>query len=229
MSVGFALVCLAGRRSLEREPPIRSAGASTGRPPRPDGHRHWHRRDSRLSRRRAVRTGLHREGAARRHRAPPGVDPRSRATTSPQTCVASASRRPTSSCGRCVRSWAAPSSGSRAASWLPDSVGIDASTPSSHFGCSRSSLRGSRAFSPGTGALVVHLECRWAGVHPDMAPPAPPAGVPAVGMSGYLTSARRRESSPTTRGTTIQIVVVEPSIAHSSPVFVAPSKSCTCV
>jgi hypothetical protein len=36
-----------------------------------------------------------------------------------------------------------------------------------------------------------------------------------------LTSERRRESSPTTRGMTIQIIVVEASIAHSSPVFVA--------
>ena len=48
-------------------------------------------------------------------------------------------------------------------------------------------------------------------------------------LCDYLTSERRRNSSPKTRGMTIQIIVVEPSIDHSSPVFVAPSKSSTCV
>ena len=47
--------------------------------------------------------------------------------------------------------------------------------------------------------------------------------------SHYLTSERRRESNPTTMGMTIQITVVEPSIAHSFTVFVAPSRSATCV
>jgi hypothetical protein len=49
------------------------------------------------------------------------------------------------------------------------------------------------------------------------------------GVGDYLTSERCRESSPTTRGMTIQIIVVEASIAHSLPVFVAPSRSATCV
>lgn len=51
----------------------------------------------------------------------------------------------------------------------------------------------------------------------------------AASVRDYLTSERRRNSSPTARGKTIQIIVVEASIAHSSPVFVAPSKSSTCV
>ena len=48
------------------------------------------------------------------------------------------------------------------------------------------------------------------------------AAVTRAGRPRYLTSARRRDSSPTTRGRTTQIIVVEPSIAHSSPVLVAP-------
>src|SRR4051794_2574044 len=51
----------------------------------------------------------------------------------------------------------------------------------------------------------------------------------AARVCDYLTSERRRESSPTTRGRTIQIIVVEPSIAHSLTVFVAPLRSATCV
>ena len=45
----------------------------------------------------------------------------------------------------------------------------------------------------------------------------------------YLTSERRREIRPRVRGMTVQITVVEPSIAHSLPEFVAPSRSATCV
>ena len=37
----------------------------------------------------------------------------------------------------------------------------------------------------------------------------------AARVCDYLTSERRRNSSPTTRGMTIQIIVVEASIAHS--------------
>src|SRR4051812_6919190 len=72
------------------------------------------------------------------------------------------------------------------------------------------------------GAEPIHHETAVSGTHrrsPDS----------AARVCDYLTSERRRNSSPTTRGMTIQIIVVEPSIAHSLPVFVAPSKSTTCV
>jgi hypothetical protein len=45
----------------------------------------------------------------------------------------------------------------------------------------------------------------------------------------YFTSERRRDSSPMTRGSTIQMAVVEPSMAHSRAVSVPPSNSATCV
>ena len=45
----------------------------------------------------------------------------------------------------------------------------------------------------------------------------------------YFTSERRRNSSPKTSGSTIQIAVVEPSMAHSLAVSVPPSNSATCV
>jgi hypothetical protein len=48
-------------------------------------------------------------------------------------------------------------------------------------------------------------------------------------LPGHFTSERRRNSSPMVSGSTIQIAVVEPSMAHSLPVFVAPSKRLTWV
>ena len=45
----------------------------------------------------------------------------------------------------------------------------------------------------------------------------------------YFTSARRRNSHPKTSGSTIQMAVVEPSMAHSLAVSVPPSNSATCV
>jgi hypothetical protein len=72
------------------------------------------------------------------------------------------------------------------------------------------------------GAKPTHPEAAVSGTH---------SGVPesAARVCDYLTSERRRDSSPMTRGRTIQIIVVEPSIAHSLTVFVAPSRSATCV
>ena len=56
------------------------------------------------------------------------------------------------------------------------------------------------------------------------------SGMPATEMEKhYFTSDRRSITTPTTSGTTIQISVVVPSIAHSRPVFVVPLKSSTCV
>jgi hypothetical protein len=42
------------------------------------------------------------------------------------------------------------------------------------------------------------------------------------GADHYFTSERRRNSSPMTSGSTIQMAVVEPSMAHSLVVSVPP-------
>jgi hypothetical protein len=65
------------------------------------------------------------------------------------------------------------------------------------------------------------------------APRTDPGNSPALpqrgGVPTYFTSERRSISRPTTRGTTIHIIVVAPSWDHSRAEDVCPSKRAACV